>query len=183
VSVARSGTDETREMAALLDSHIPALRRFAWSLVRDDHAADDLVQDCLERAVGRWHLRRQDGNLHAWLFAILHNMFVSQRRYARRRGSTTALKEWDGVPVDAVDSEPERRLALRSVLSALAELPDDQRVVLVLVGVEDFSYEEAAKLIGVPVGTVMSRLSRGRERLRRLVEGSRPAVPSLRRVK
>lgn len=172
------------EMAALIEPHIPALRRFAWSLLRDESAADDLVQDCLERAVGRWHLRRRDGDLHAWLFAILHNTFVSQRRYVQRRGASVPLEEWDGAPVGPVESVAERRLALRGVLSALAELPDEQRAVIILVAIEDFSYAEAAKVVGVPVGTVMSRLSRGRERLRCLVEGGRAvAAPVLRRVK
>jgi RNA polymerase sigma factor (sigma-70 family) len=167
------------DIADLVEPHIPALRRYAWALLRDDHAADDLVQDCLERAVSRWHLRRRDGNLRAWLFAILHNLFVSGRRTLTRRGPHGSLDDMTTQPVAAGD--PEQSAASRDVLGALAALPEEQRTVILLVAVEDLSYEEAARVIGVPIGTVMSRLSRGRERLRRLVEGERPAA--LRRVK
>jgi RNA polymerase sigma-70 factor (ECF subfamily) len=167
------------DIADLVEPHIPALRRYAWALLRDDHAADDLVQDCLERAVSRWHLRRRDGNLRAWLFAILHNLFVSGRRTLTRRGPHGSLDDMTMQPVAAGD--PEQSAASRDVLDALAALPEEQRTVILLVAVEDLSYEEAARVIGVPIGTVMSRLSRGRERLRRLVEGERPAA--LRRVK
>src|SRR5262249_19936908 len=154
------------DIAELVEPHIPALRRYAWALLRDDQAADDLVQDCLERAVSRWHLRRRDGNLRAWLFTILHNRFVSSHRSQRRRGPHSPLDELATPPVAAGD--PEQAALSRDVIGALAALPDDQRTVILLVAVEDLSYEEAARVLGVPIGTVMSRLSRGRERLRRL---------------
>jgi RNA polymerase sigma-70 factor (ECF subfamily) len=170
-----ASSDEHEAMAALIEPHIPGLRRFAWALLRDAEAADDLVQDCLERAVSRWHLRRQEGSTKAWLFAILHNLFVSGRRGAARRGPSLPLHEVGaGGPVladPAAATAAEGRLLWLDVLAALEALPEEQRAVLLLVGVEDFSYEAAARLTGVPIGTVMSRLSRGRERLRRLLDG------------
>lgn len=166
----------------LIEPLIPALRRYAWALCRDQHAADDLVQDCLERALSRWLLRRPDGNLRSWLFAILHNGFVSGRRQAARRGAHTSLDERAselGQP-----AAQESTVAMGDLLAALDTLPDEQRAVLLLVGVEDLTYGEAARVLDVPIGTVMSRLSRGRERLRRVMDGERPGVASvLRRVK
>lgn len=179
-----------REMAALIEPHIPALRRFAWALLRDGVAADDLVQDCLERAIARWHLRRQDGDAKSWLFAILHNLHRAGRRSSLRRGTPMPLDETGEE--GAVIADPtataavEQRLIWRDALAALDALPEEQRLVLLLIGVEDFSYDAAARLLGVPAGTVMSRLSRGRERLRRLLEGEDVAGAHrapLRRVK
>lgn len=167
------------ETGLLLEQHIPALRRYAYALVRQNEGADDLVQDCLERAVGRWHLRRRDGDLKAWLFTILRNQFISSFRQKRRRGVHLA---WDDVAEPAsVDTSPDSNSAVRDILSALDDLPEDQKSAILLVGVEDLSYEDAARILDVPVGTVMSRLSRGRERLRDYLETGRIAV--LRRVK
>lgn len=167
------------EKAALIEPHIPALRRYAFALIREDAATDDLVQDCLERAISRWHLRRTDGDVRAWLFSILHNVFISQRRQALRRGHHGVLDDmaelFSGVEVQ------EHAMVHRDMLRALSTLPDDHRSVLLLIGVEDLSYAEAAKVLGVPVGTIMSRLSRARDRLRSLINGERPAA--LRRVK
>ena len=167
---------------ALIEPLIPALRRYAWALCRDQHAADDLVQDCLERALSSWLLRRPGGNLRSWLFAILHNGFVSGRRQAARRGAPIGLDERAselGQP-----AAQESTVAMGDLLAALDALPDEQRAVLLLVGVEDLTYGEAARVLDVPIGTVMSRLSRGRERLRRVMDGERPGVaPALRRVK
>ncbi len=179
-----------RAMAALIEPHIPALRRFAWALLRDRTAADDLVQDCLERAISSWHVRRHEADAKAWLFAILHNLFRMGRRSASRRSHAHPLDEQgdEGFQIadPTADHVAEHRLIWRDVLVALEAMPEDQRVVLLLVGVEDFSYEAAAQLTGVPVGTVMSRLSRGRERLRRLIAGDSAgdsAKHPLRRVK
>ncbi|WP_369413588.1 sigma-70 family RNA polymerase sigma factor [Caldovatus aquaticus] len=165
------------ERDARIEAVIPALRRFAWSLLRDPDAADDLVQDCLERALGRWHLRRADGDLKAWLFAILYNAHVSGRRREARR--FRLLGEVAGMAEQATGPQaPDAAMQCADVLRHLDALPEEQRATLLLVGVEGLGYEEAARVLGVPVGTVMSRLSRGRERLRRLVEGGgEPAVP------
>lgn len=162
-----------------IEEHIPALRRYAWALVRDRDRADDLVQDCLERAIGRWSSRRDDGNLRAWLFTILHNLHISAIRQTMRRGPHVALEDSGYDP--PVAPEAEHHVAANDALAAIALLPLEQRAVLLLVGVEELTYEEAAKVLGVPLGTIMSRLSRGRERLHALLE-SGGAAP-LRRVK
>ncbi len=167
------------EIAALVEPHVPSLRRYAWALVRDHEAADDLVQDCLERAVARWRLRRRDGDLKAWLFAIQHNLFIDGLRRKRREALRVDVEDMSEFPAFGVEQDD--RAALRDVLACLDKLPVEQRTVLLLVGVEDLSYGEAARVLGVPIGTVMSRLSRGRERMRRLLDAG--AGPSLRRVK
>lgn len=167
------------DVAHLVEPQIPALRRYAFALTRDHHLADDLVQDCLERAVGRWYLRRPDGDVRAWLFAILHNLFVSGLRHGRGRFRHESLDD-DGAGPD-VPGGQEGALLGRDILRAVGALPVDQRAVLLLVGVEGLSYEAASRVLGVPLGTVMSRLSRAREAVRRHIEGDRPTA--LRRVK
>src|SRR3954468_16928052 len=168
------------EIAALLEPHIPALRRYAWALLRDGDAADDLVQDCLERALARWRLRRRDGNLRAWLFTIQRNLFLSGLRRGRRRGPDVDINALAAVP--SAEASQDSELMRRDVLAELDALSEEQRSVLLLVAVEDFSYAETARILGVPLGTVMSRLSRARGdapasglRLRRgLEEGQQP---------
>src|SRR5205085_5134439 len=122
------------EIADLIEPHIPALRRYAWALLRNDDAADDLVQDTLERAVSRWHLRRRNADLRAWLFAIEHNLFVSCIRKWSRRGVRVELDE--AAVAAAREPDQEGRMVLRDVLAGLDRLPDEQREVLLLVGVE-----------------------------------------------
>lgn len=168
----------TGDMSALLEQQIPALRRYAFALVRDHDAADDLVQDCLERALSRWHLRRADANLRAWLFTILRNIYISTRRSQKRHGVHLQI-DAEAESVSANDSSD--GLEAREALSALDQLPEEQKSLLLLIGVEDLSYEEAARTLGLPIGTVMSRLSRARQRLRTIMETGRPAF--LRRVK
>jgi RNA polymerase sigma-70 factor (ECF subfamily) len=163
---------------ALLEPLIPALRRYAYALVRDHTAADDLVQDTLERALSRWASRRPDGELRAWLFAILRNLHIDAHRQARRRGTQVEIDEVDHRETPALQ---ETALEARDVLAALEQLPEEQKSLLLLIGVEDFSYEETARILGVPIGTVMSRLSRARQRLRSIVEDGPVAL--LRRVK
>jgi RNA polymerase sigma factor (sigma-70 family) len=163
---------------ALLEPLIPALRRYAYALVRDHAAADDLVQDTLERALSRWYLRRPGGELRAWLFTILRNLQIDAHRQARRRGVHVEIDEADHRETAA---RQEAALEARDVLAALEQLPEEQKSLLLLIGVEDFSYGEAARILGVPIGTVMSRLSRARQRLRSIVENGPVAL--LRRVK
>jgi RNA polymerase sigma-70 factor (ECF subfamily) len=165
-------------IAELIEPQIPALRRYAWALLHNSDAADDLVQDCLERAISRWHLRRRDGDLRGWLFAIVHNLAVTRGRRLARSGVQVSLDETPTSIV--VEASQEDRLAVRDVLSGLELLPIEQREVLLLVGVEDMSYADAAKVLDIPVGTVMSRLNRGRESLRQYLETGRTP---LRRVK
>ena len=165
------------EAAALLEPLIPQLRRYAFALTRDHESADDLVQDTLERALSRWALRRRDGDLRAWLFTIERNLHLSAIR-SRRRRPERALDPLDETGGPATQ---DAGLAARDALEALDHLPEDHRSVVLLVGVEDLSYEETARVLDVPVGTVMSRLSRGRARLRALIETGRAGY--LRRVK
>jgi RNA polymerase sigma-70 factor (ECF subfamily) len=169
-----------------LVGHIPDLRRYARSLTGDAWAADDLVQDTLERACERWQLWAAGSDLRAWLFTLMHNLFVDGARRAVRQ-------QRQSVPVDEVANElvgspgaPEQALDLQR---CLLRLPSEQREVLLLVSLQDLGYEDVARVTGVPVGTVMSRLSRARARLRELMEGRAPAAaaaapaPALRRLK
>ena len=156
------------EIAALIEPNISALRRYAFALTRDSDLADDLVQDCLEHAIRKWHLRTPDWNVRAWLFSILHNVFVSHMRGCSRRVRQTGLEGAKNTPCPDMDQEG--HLAVRDALVGLDQLPSEQREVLLLVGVEELSYAEAAQVLGIPIGTVMSRLSRGRESLRRFME-------------
>lgn len=158
------------DRAALIEAQIPGLRRFASGLLRGDReAADDLVQDTLERALSHWNLRRNQANLRGWLYTILYHRFLSNQDRMRRRGPHAALTEETELP--GIDGGQHSVLEHRDLLRAFAALPAEQRAVLLLVGVEDVSYQEAAHVLGVPIGTVMSRLSRGRERLRRAIHG------------
>jgi RNA polymerase sigma-70 factor (ECF subfamily) len=158
------------DRAARIEEQIPGLRRFACALLRGNReAADDLVQDTLERALSHWNLRRKQGNLRGWLYTILYNRFLSDQHRVRRRGPHDALSEETKLP--GIDGGQHSVLEHRDLLRAFASLPEEQRAVLLLVGVEDLSYQKAARVLGVPIGTVMSRLSRGRERLRQHMHG------------
>ncbi|MGP9813692.1 RNA polymerase sigma factor [Rhodopseudomonas sp. NSM] len=167
------------EIAAEIEPLIPSLRRYARALLRDRDAADDLVQSTLERALTRWRLRRPGGDLRAWLFTIERNLYLDQRRRAVRRGGTVDLDS--RVVLADGAAGPERALIARDALARLDDLPEDQRSLLLLIGVEELSYEQAARMFDVPVGTIMSRLSRAREALRTSLETGRATV--LRRVK
>jgi RNA polymerase sigma-70 factor (ECF subfamily) len=146
---------------------IPRLRRYARALTRDLNAADDLVQDSLTRALGRLHLWQDGTDLRAWLFTILHNQYVNHVRRSAREGSAVGLSETE--PTLSTRPAQGKRLELRDLERAIARLPDEQRTVLLLVGLEGMRYEEVAAVLDVPVGTVRSRLSRGRETLRHLM--------------
>ena len=145
---------------------IPRLRRYARALAGDRAGADDLVQDTLERALNKFHLWKRGTDLRAWLFTVMHNVHVNQIR--SRRELLTLDAEAFELPVRAAH---DASLEARDVERALLRLPMEQREVLLLVVLEDLSYEEAAVALGIPIGTVMSRLSRGREKLRGLMEG------------
>lgn len=158
-------------------AEIPRLRRYARALTGDLYRADDLVQDTIERALGKWLLWRP-GNLRAWLLTIMHNIFVNQVR-----GNTLLeYRDDESFPELPTRATQEDGIALRDLDRALARLSPEHREVLLLVGLEELSYEDTAKVIGVPVGTVMSRLYRARERLRALL-GSYDGQPHLKVVK
>jgi RNA polymerase sigma-70 factor (ECF subfamily) len=172
------------DIAHLIEPVIPALRRYARTFVRGAADADDLVQDTLERAISRWHQRRSDGETRTWLFTILHNLAVNHLRRAARRGREVPLDDAGESDV-GVPSTQEDALRRDDILGAVGQLPDDQRSVLLLVSIEDVTYAEAARILDIPIGTVMSRLARARERLLKLLEEqSMPASdrPHLRRV-
>ncbi|MFG1350231.1 RNA polymerase sigma factor [Xanthobacter autotrophicus] len=173
------------EMVCLIEPLIPALRRYARALMRERAAADDLVQDCLERAISRWHQRRQEDDARAWIFTILHNLAMTRLRRATQRPVHVALDEVEAVNLSFA-AQQEDGLRHRDLLDALAQLPEEQRTVLLLVTVEELSYADAARVLDIPIGTVMSRLSRARERLSRLMSAEPRATlspPYLRSVK
>ncbi|HTM60567.1 MAG TPA: sigma-70 family RNA polymerase sigma factor [Burkholderiales bacterium] len=166
--------DEAKRLVEL----IPRLRRYARALVGERASADDLVQDTLERAWTKLHLYRRGTDLRAWLFTVMHNVHVNRVRATR--------------PVDPLEDEmPELAqrgtqadgLLVRDLDRAIARLPADQRSVLLLVTLEEMSYEEVARTLGIPIGTVMSRLSRAREKLRAMMLGQTPPSTKLKLVK
>lgn len=145
--------------------HIPALRRYARLLTGDATRADDLVQDTLERACVKWALWQPGSVLRSWLLSLMHNLHMNHLRDWRHDDGHAAL---DDAPEPAHDptAEAAERMDLQQ---ALAALPPPMREVLLLVTVEEYTYAETADILGVPVGTVMSRLHRARERLRKLM--------------
>jgi RNA polymerase sigma-70 factor (ECF subfamily) len=152
---------------------IPRLRRYARALVGDADRADDLVQDCLARAWGRLGRWRRGSDLRAWLFTIAHNLHANECRRAARAPDWVALDDC-GDLAGSSSAGVEAAVVLRDLQGALAALPVEQREVLLLVSLEGMRYEEVAAILAVPVGTVMSRLHRARERLRRHLAGERP---------
>lgn len=166
------------DFADAITAEIPRLRRYARALARGGDWADDLVQDALERAWSRAHLWR-GGEIRAWLFTILHNVYANSARRHNRAPPLQPLIEQDAaVAADGAD----QAMNLSDLQAALDRLPDEQRQVLLLVAVEQLSYAEVAGILAVPIGTVMSRLSRARERMRTLLQDDNDR-PRLRRVK
>ncbi len=160
-----------------LEAEIPRLRRYARALCRDPGLADDLVQDALARALAAWAQRRPDGALRPWLFTILHNTWINRQRRESIRPDGVALAEEDEGP--AVSGGQLERLEWLDMAAALERLPEAQRSLLLLIAVEGLSYEEAAQVQAVPPGTVMSRLTRAREKLRLLLQDGGDAEPHL----
>lgn len=161
-----------------LRSLIPRLRRFAWCLTRESSSADDLVQASLERALNSWAGKRAEGDLRAWLFSILYRQFVDGHRKARRYARMLEL-------LTGREERPpslERTMLARSTLEAFEHLDNEQRALLYWVSVEGLSYKEIAAALDVPIGTVMSRISRARDALRVLSDGE-PQQPALRILK
>ncbi|NML26012.1 sigma-70 family RNA polymerase sigma factor [Zoogloea dura] len=159
-------------------AELPRLRRYARALVGDKAAADDLVQDTLERAWSRLARWRPGSDLRTWLFAIMHNLRIDQLRHGAPE-CVPIDEEAHVLPVRASQSD---RIELDNLAEALAQVPEEQRAVLLLISLEEMSYAEVAATLDIPLGTVMSRLSRGRERLRQILTGDR-ASPRLRVVR
>jgi RNA polymerase sigma-70 factor (ECF subfamily) len=150
---------------------IPRLRRYARVLTGESSRADDLVQETLARAWEKRRLWAAGTDLRAWLFTIMHNVFVNQRATSRRDSMHVSLDDEDnGVSRElSVRSNQASRVELAEVVRELSRLPTEQREVLVLAAVEELRYEEIATALAIPIGTVMSRLSRAREKLRRSI--------------
>jgi RNA polymerase sigma-70 factor (ECF subfamily) len=147
--------------------HLPAMRAFALSLSRNASAADDLVQDTVVKAWANFDRFEPGTNLRAWLFTILRNTF-----YSTRRRTVREVSDSDGALVGALAEKPahDGRLQMADFLRAFQRLPDEQREALALVGASGFSYEEAAEMTGVAVGTVKSRANRARARLAQILD-------------
>ncbi|CAB3917787.1 RNA polymerase sigma factor [Achromobacter anxifer] len=167
------------EDEALILACIPSLRRYARGLTGDPHRADDLVQDTLERAWSRYSRWQRRGELRAWMFGIMHNHFIDGVRASSRRAEQNAAGDLPDAPVRATQTD---HLEVRDLDRCLQALPAEQREVLLLICVEDLSYQETARILDVPMGTVMSRLSRAREKLGALMQ-ARDTVSRLHRVK
>ena len=167
-----------RESEHPIVAQIPHLRRYARALIGDRALADDLVQDSLERAWSRFHLWREGSNLRTWLFSIMHNLHANLARTASRRPRAAPLDDDVALPTRPTQED---QMEVAAIETALARLPDEQRQVILLVGLEEMTYQEAAEALDIPIGTVMSRLHRGRERMRELMTSS--GGPGLRRVK
>lgn len=150
-------------------AELPHLRRFARALSGDASLADDLVQDCVERALKKQHLYDSDRPLRAWLYAILRNIHISHWRKASPWGHLKNIDDLEGFE-GAVEAEQEHNMSLSLVTGALDQLQPQHREVLVLISLEEVSYREAAEIVGVPIGTIMSRLSRARSNLQKILE-------------
>ena len=169
------GTSSSRKQSdrrRLVDNHailseIPRLRRYARALLGDRAAADDLVQDTLERAWSRLSQWRVGSNLRAWLFGIMHNLRVDQLRRPTLVAQSMDDENFE-LPTRATQTDA---MEVGDLEAALRQLPDEQREILLLVAVEEMSYTDISATLGIPIGTVMSRLSRGRERLRLILDG------------
>lgn len=160
-----------------LIDQMPGLRRYARALTGDPWAADDLVQDTLERACSKWRLWTVGTDLRAWLFTLMHNLHVSGLRQTQRRSGSGTHVDPDDVAAELVAPDAAQDLAL-DLQRCLLRLPEDQRAVLLLVSLEDMSYDQVARITGTPIGTVMSRLSRARTRLHALMNATATSAPA-----
>jgi RNA polymerase sigma-70 factor (ECF subfamily) len=158
---------------------LPRLRRFAFALTRNMDAADDLVQDTCERALARLDQWEPGTKLESWMYRIAQNIWIDRKRSDKIRGAHLDLDEAMGVGGDDGRAITESRLTLEAVGQGIEKLPQEQQVLVALVCVEGLSYKEAASVLGVPIGTVMSRLSRARQSLYQhlLADGGLPQSP------
>ncbi len=164
-----------KDWETLIVDQIPGLRRYARALCLEQDGADELVQDCLERAWSRFHTWKPDSNLRAWLFTIMHNLFLNS---IRRQNNGPGFVSFEDRDISAHHHDP---LALRDLENGLARLAPQQRELIALAGLEQMPYSEISKILDIPVGTVMSRLSRSREKLRQFM--SIEPTPTIKKVK
>lgn len=157
------------ERKAAIIAELPRLRRYARALLRDRDSADDLVQDSVERALQRLDNWRTGESPRRWLFTIMHHLFIDQVRKVKRQGAANTVSI-DHESALALPSEQADHIAARDIADALDRIGADRRAALLLVSVEGFSYAEAANMLGIPAGTLMSRVARGREELRGLLD-------------
>jgi RNA polymerase sigma-70 factor, ECF subfamily len=155
------------DFGRLVEAEIPGLRRYARALTHDLIRADDLVQSCLMRAFAKQHLWQPGTHLRGWLFTLLHNQHVNEVRRSVREGKIVSIE--DAAPVLIIQSNAIDALQLRDLERALGKLPPEQRQVILLIGLEGMSYEAVASILDIPIGTVRSRASRGRDQLRVLM--------------
>ena len=156
------------DFAGLLEEQIPRMRRYALTLTRNHDRADDLVQTALMRAIAKQHLFQPGTNLRAWLFTLLHNQYVNDVRRSANQGKSVDIEDASRELVAVANPSAPRQL--QELDEAIGKLPIEQRQVLLMVGLEGMAYEEVATILMVPIGTVRSRLSRGRAALRQLME-------------
>ena len=161
-----------------VENAIPALQRYARAMLRDPVRAEDLVQDCLEKALRKRHLWRPSGAVRSWLFKMMLNLHRDQLRSPQAKARFEAVEDAGLAAHDALAG----RVALRETARHMARLPLEQRQVLLLIAVEGFGYAEACKILGIPKGTLMSRLARARAALRAMRD-EEPAPHGLRSVK
>lgn len=168
------------EVKWLIAREIPRLRRYALALTDSPAAADDLVQDCLERAIRKRHQWHRHGSIRGWLYRILYTVFLNQDAQRKKAKMQVDIDEFTHV-IDQ-PARQEQELVCKDIAAAMQALPEDQRAAIALTAVEGLSYDEAAEVLGVPIGTLRSRLARGRDKLRDLYVAPLPAA-TLRRVK
>jgi len=167
----KDGRRKPIDLSPDIVEHVGALRRYARALVGNRADADDLVQECLARVLAQMRAWREVRDLRAYLFTTLHNVFVDNGRRRRTAGAEVPIE--DEAARLVMPATQTVRLEVRDLMTALGQIPREQREVVLLVGMEGMSYVEAAQVLGVPIGTVMSRLSRGREALRQLTTHGR----------
>lgn len=152
-------------------ANIPRLRRYARALLKDPDRAEDLVQETLVRALDKLHFWRLGSDMRAWLFTIMHNFYINEYRRARKRPDALSLED-AGLPEPSAHSQADAQVQLQDLQACLMRLPEEQRIVLLLIGLEGLSYAATAKVLGIKKGTVMSRLHRARERMRAWMSGA-----------
>lgn len=167
------------EVYSQIEEHMPSIRRYAHALERNPHAAEDLVQDCIERALTRHEQFQPGTNLRTWMFTIMHNLQCDRKRRDTRRGVHVPLEEWsDGASTPGRQTD---NLEIRDFRRAFEKLDRRDQQIMILIGMEGFSYEEAGETLDIKVGTVKSRLFRARERLRTIQAEMAAPRPNRRR--